>query len=131
MKNKILMKCMAVARKNNNPVNHPEYGNYIHYSFIIQKNRIVDWGTNRRASALTNLDYLPYQKMHSEVDAYFRAKGIMIKNEPFEMVNIRLTKTFRIRHSNPCRCCYGFLKNLNCKRVWFTTDLGVFASLSF
>lgn len=129
MKRKILDNCLQIAMQNN--IKHPEWDHYHHFSFIIQNNAIVEWGTNRPSSPMILLGYPPYTKMHSEVDAYFKAKGLMQKGVGFEVVNVRLTKTYRIRASDPCKCCFGFLRNLGCKRVWFTTNMTTFASLVF
>lgn len=131
MKSRVLNTCLDIAFKNNNPIKHPEWECYKHFSFIVQDNKIVEWGTNRRGSSFTFLGYEPYQKIHSEVDAYFKAKGIMDKHVDFEVVNIRLTKTGMIKASNPCKCCFAFLKNLGCKRIWFTTGVENFACMSF
>jgi hypothetical protein len=122
---------LDIAARNNNSLKHPEWGCYHHFSFIIQKNKILEWSTNRRGDALTFLGYEPHQKIHSEVDAYKKAKGIMDRSLPFEVVNIRLTKTGRISTSEPCKCCFAFLRNLDCKSVHFTTDIGSFASIRF
>ena len=70
--------------------------------------------------------YAPYTKIHSEMDAYSKARGIMDMDEPFESVNIRLTKTGLIKDSRPCNRCFVILKSLDCKRIWFTTDNGTF-----
>ena len=131
MKSRILRECLSIALKNNNPIKHPDFNAYKHYSFIIQNKKIVGWGTNRKGSSFTYLGYAPYQKIHSETDVYFKVKGIMDKSIPFAVVNIRLTKNGTLRASNPCRCCFAFLKNLGCKAIWFTTDLGNFASIRF
>lgn len=124
MKKRILNNCLttAVAKLPNH--NEP----YCHYTFIVQDNRIVSDGVNRKASPLTFLGYESHTKMHSEVNAYFRAKRID-KKASFEAVNIRLTRTGAIRNSKPCKCCFGFLKGLGCKRIWFTTNLENFASM--
>jgi len=127
MKRKILDICLNIAIRNLPNNTEP----YCHYTFLVQRNSIVEWGKNRRGPPLTFLGYESHTKMHSEVDAYFKAKGIMIKNEPFEAVNIRLTKTGSIKNSCPCKCCLAFLKGLKCKRVWFTTDLENFARMDF
>ena len=130
MKKKILRECLEIAKSNNNS-NHPQWECYHHFSFIVQRNKIVGMGTNRMASSLTFLGYQPYSKMHSETDVYFKVKGIMAKNCDFEVVNIRLTKTFMIKSSEPCKCCFAFLNNMGCKRIWFTTNTGNFAHISF
>jgi hypothetical protein len=130
MKSKILKNCLEIARRHNNSLKHPQWDCYKHFSFIIQNNKIVEWGMNRKGDAYVN-GFNDYSKVHSEIDAYFKARGLMDKSDPFEIVNIRLTKTFRIKSSNPCKCCWNFMKKLNCKRIWFTTDLGEFAVLHF
>lgn len=127
MKRKMLVECLEIAHKNATPDKHPQYYNYLHFSFVIQNNKILEWGTNRKSSPLTHLGYADYTKMHSEVDCYYKAKGLLEKNVPFEVVNIRLNRNHLIRHSNPCRCCFGFLKNMGCKRIYFSTNIGNFA----
>lgn len=129
MKRKVLNECLRISIKNNTP-DHPEWDSYHHFSFLIQKNKIVCFGTNRAASALTNLGFDDYTKMHSEVDVCRKAKGIMDKGSDFEIVNVRLTKRNHIKTSHPCKCCYAFLKHLGCKRIWFTTRVGNFAAIS-
>lgn len=131
MKRKTLQECLNISFKHNNPIKHPEFDNYKHFSFILQGNKIVDWGTNRRGSPYTFLGYEPYQKIHSEVDAYFKARGIMDRSRSFDVVNIRLTKRGVVKVSNPCKCCTGFLKNLGCRRIYSTTNDGNFVCLDF
>lgn len=125
MKRKVLHQCLSIAVKNN-PF-HPEWDHYHHFSFIIQDNKIVQFATNKRASPLTHLGFGSYTKMHSEVNVYQKAKGIMDRNSDFEVVNIRLTKNNEVKESQPCKCCYAFLRHLGCKRIWFTTRMGNFA----
>lgn len=128
MKPKILKECTEIALANNNP-SHDQWDCYKHYSFIVQENKIVSWGTNKRGSPLTFLGYQPHQKIHVETVAYFKADRLLKKNIPFEVVNIRLGKNNMIKISAPCKCCSNFLKNLGCKRIWFTTTNGSFACM--
>jgi len=130
MKNRILNECLRIALQNNTPIKHPQWDCYKHFSFIIQSGKILEWGTNRRGSSFTFLGYEPYQKIHSEVDAYFKARGLLEKRVPFEVVNIRLNKSGVLRASNPCKCCYAYLKSLGCKRIWFTTNIENFACIN-
>ena len=131
MKRKLLKVCLDIALRNNTPIKHPQWSDYHHFSFIIQRNKLVEWGTNRFSDPLTFLGYFPYSQMHSEIDAYFKARGIMARDLTFEVVNVRLTKTHLVRGSSPCKCCFAFLKNMGCKKVWFTTEVGNFASMGF
>lgn len=124
MNKRILKKCLQIARSNLTKHNEP----YRHFTFIVIKNIIIEWGTNRRGEPLTFLGYDKHTKIHSEVDAYFKGKGLMGK-EPFEAINIRLAKNGELKNSRPCRCCTQFLKGFKCKRIWFTTHLDGFARI--
>jgi hypothetical protein len=130
MKNKVLQECLKLAWQNNTP-DHPQWDCYHHFSFIIQRNKIIRWGTNRAGQPNARLGYESYKKIHSEVDAYFKARVFLDNTIPFEVVNIRLTKTFKIKESAPCRCCWNFLKRLGCKRIYYTTNMEEFANMLF
>ena len=123
MRRKMIDKCLSIAITNLTKHEEP----YCHYTFVVQGRAIIEWGTNRRGSPLMFLGYQKHTKMHSEVDAYFKAKGIM--NGSFEVLNIRLTKSGEIKNSRPCQCCFDFLKGMGCKRITFSTDIGHFARM--
>ena len=131
MKRKITDECLRIALKFNTRDLHPQWGNYHHFSFVIQDNKIIDWSTNRDGTPIIAIGYSHWQKIHSEFDAWRKAKGILNKRKPFEVVNIRLTKTNRVAPSYPCNCCYQFLKNVGCKGFMFSTNLGNFAYISY
>jgi len=124
MNKRILRKCLHISKD----YLHKHEETYKHFSFIVYNDSIIEWGTNRCRDALKFLGYESHTKMHSEVDAYFKARGLIGRNQ-FEVVNIRLTKTGIIRNSRPCSCCFEFLRGLNCKKIWFTTDLENFARM--
>jgi hypothetical protein len=130
MKKKLITECLRIAYQNNTPTKHPQWECYHHFSFVIQKNDIINWGTNRSGNALTAVGYGDWQKIHSEFEAWRKSKN-RIGSETFEMLNIRLTKLGKIRDSRPCDCCYNFLKNLNCRRISFSMNGGKFATLCF
>lgn len=88
MKRKLLSECLSIAIKNNHK--HPEGDCYHHFSFVIQDNKIISTGVNRKSHPFTYLGFKSYSKLHSEVDAFYKAKGIMDKDVKFEVVNIRL-----------------------------------------
>lgn len=117
MKKRILLECLRMAKQH--VPNHPEWDAFKHYSFIVQRNIIVEWGVNRTAEPL--IGYPHYGKLHSECDAYFKARGLL-NDGPFKVVNLRLNKTKDLRMSRPCACCQNFLKRLGCTEVWFSTD---------
>ena len=127
MKPTILRECIRLARKNNTFINT----HFRHFSFIIQRNKIVEWGKSlAQANPLTMFGYSTRSGVHSETNAYTKAKGILDKYIPFNVVNIRLTKSGDLRLSKPCACCYSFLENFGCTSVWFSTEVG-FAKITF
>ena len=60
--------------------------------------------------------------IHSELDAYKKAKGILDRTKTFELINIRLDKRNGIKISKPCPCCFNFLKTIKCRKVYYTND---------
>lgn len=123
MKSSLLQECLRISARNNKT--HPERGNYQHFCFVVQNNKIVEWSTNRPGAAVQMFGFMPHRhKIHAEVDAFRKAKGVLQKNKPFEVVNIRLTIGGQVRISAPCECCSRFLAAMDCKRIWFTTGAG-------
>lgn len=120
--------CLRMAKEKNRPETHAEWRNFLHYSFIVQNNKIIEMGMNRsiHKGGVRHLGYSDESKLHSEVDAYFKAKGhpSFSKDESFEIINIRLNRQNEMRTSKPCSCCYNFLSGLGAKNCYFTTDVG-------
>jgi hypothetical protein len=117
--NKILSTCLTIA-KHYLP-KHTRRDGYKHFSFIIQDNQIVEWGTNKSGPPLKIFGYSPHQMIHSENLAYKRAKGILDKSKNFSVVNIRLNTKGTLKISKPCPCCTAFLRGLGCNVIWFST----------
>lgn len=136
MKRSILRECIRISKEKNN--NFPAPMKKHHFSFIIQNNKIVEWGTNVSISRGVDIvgnqspkyrGYPDYAMFHSEAAAYKKAKGILSPKDSFEVINIRLNTTGGILLSKPCDCCFNFLRTLNCNKVWFSTKNG-FACLN-
>jgi hypothetical protein len=125
MKKSLIRECVRIAREKNNPDTHPEWGNCHHFTFVIQRGKIVEYGMNRAGPPPVGLGYnTEFGKIHSEIDAMRKAKGILDPNSPVDIVNIRLNKQSELRLSKPCRCCAGFLELLDVRYVHFSTDIG-------
>ena len=129
MKKNILRDCLRIARDKNTPVLHPEWGNFMHYSFIIQSNKIIEMGMNRSVSGnyhktIMCMGYHDKSKLHAELDAYFKAKGHpdFDFSKKFECVNIRLNKFSEIKNSTPCDVCARNLLLFGCGDIYFTDD---------
>jgi hypothetical protein len=124
VKKRILRDCLRIALSKNK--SHPEWGNYHHFSFIVQGGKILEVGFNRSGSAVEGFGYgseYP-QKIHAENDVYRKARGILDFGKPFDVINIRLNKRGEVRISKPCECCLNFLSAVGCRNVYFSTEVG-------
>ena len=112
---------------------HPQFKYYPVYSFIVQDNAVVEWSTNAAGdptgplramyeARVAHLDGRP--KIHAEVRAYSKARGLLKRDKSFEVANIRLNRKGQIRMAAPCNCCHCFLKSLGATKAYFTTDYG-------
>jgi hypothetical protein len=125
MRKLLLRDCLRIAKDKNS--GHPEK-TFRHFTFIIQGNKLVEYGYNRTHDPLTQYGYPSWSKVHSENTAYKKAKGLLNKDIPFEAVNIRLTKGGKLKLSQPCPCCFNYLKTCGCHSIYFSTTTG-FAKL--
>lgn len=119
---------------------HPQKNNFIHWTFLVRDNRIISSGVNRPIEPPRHFGYhtelgregTPFPakngvvqplipKLHSELDAYRRCKE---NPRGCIAVNVRLNKTGLERISMPCVTCRRLLYVMNCKKVFFTTELG-------
>ena len=130
MKKTILKECMRIslekmeARAKTSSTAH-------HFSYIVIDNKIIESGSNRFQDIPIHWGYdTNFQGLHSEMCAYVKAKGL-IKNKPFELVNIRLNRSLHMRMSKPCNRCTHMMKSLGCVGVWFSTDDGCDVADSF
>lgn len=126
MNKRILNSCLRIARSRNTEELHPEYGNFHHFSFIIQNNKIIEYATNTAGAVLYSKFYTRNSKTHAEASAYKKAKGLLDPSSSFEVVNIRLNRTGELRNSAPCSGCYSLLQVMGASKVWFTTREGIF-----
>lgn len=106
---------------------------FLHWSFVVQRNKILDYGTNCKLIPPIHLGYHRWgratpPKTHSEVRAYHKAKGLLDDKKEFQLINVRLTKSGEIRNSQPCECCYNLLKELGCCKFYFSTSMRIFLS---
>ena len=121
MKKSILTNCLSIAREY--IPKHCQYNFFLHYSFVIQSNTIIEWSTNKVGEPPVHMGYhsrigaIP--KLHSEILVFRKAKGLLGKKS-FEIVNIRLNKQGELRLSKPCICCLEILSDLGCKRFYYS-----------
>lgn len=127
MKNGLIRDALRIAR--DKLPSHPQFDHWPHYAFIVQNNKLVEWGYNTAQEPAVHLGYNGQldngmAKTHAELNAYRSAKGLLNQSKPFETINIRLSRQGDMRLSAPCKCCFNFLKAMGCSQCWFSTDLG-------
>lgn len=109
-----------------------------HFSFIANKNKILSVGINNpkkthprnlqyKYKGRYNNDISNYVGIHSEMSAIIRYGFEDCTNHI--LVNTRLNAANEIANSRPCAGCQNLLKQLNFKRVYYTTDKGNFEEL--
>jgi len=120
MNKNIIKTCLRIA-KNHLP-NHQRKDGHKHYTFVIQENKLVTWSTNKSGTMINGTRYANYQMYHSEFMACKLAKGLLNHQLPFEIINIRMTKSGKLKNSKPCPKCQALLKDFGCKVVVYSTE---------
>lgn len=108
-----------------------------HFSFVINKKKIISIGTNNLKTHPKNLKFNfvnkyndPINEMvgtHSELNALIKlgledCSGLI-------MVNTRVNRNGMIDFSKPCRGCLDMLQQLNFKKIYFSNKNGDFERL--
>jgi hypothetical protein len=119
---------LALHTANKMLYKHPQFNHYIHFAFLVQNEKIISIGKNHLGIPPKHLGYHKrindVPKTHAEWDAYKKGKGLLDKSKPFECINIRLNKKGELKLSKPCCCCYDVLKELGCKKFYYSWDNG-------
>lgn len=101
-----------------------------HFSFIIQKNRIMSIGLNslktHPEAAARGFKY-PHQ--HSELSAIIRYPERIRDLSKCILVNVRLNKDGVAMISCPCKNCKTMIKYFGFKQVFYTNKEGEFEQL--
>ena len=100
-----------------------------HWSFVVQGGKIVESGTNCNEVPPIHYGYHDRiegnnPKIHSEIRAWRKARGLLDKSQSFEIINVRLNSRGEWRNSRPCAVCQDIMGAVGCCKVWFTTDKG-------
>lgn len=124
MKRTILFGCLLQA----NTYKNRHTDQFKHFSFIIQRDKIIAWGKNRYTLHSRVRGYPDNAKIHSEFNALRRAhlnfKSTRIGDNKFSIINIRINRFGEFRRSKPCPCCEFYLRLFGCTEVWYTTYSG-------
>ena len=120
MKKTLKQQCLGIVDRTVS--NHPQYRFFIHYSFVVKDSRLIAWGVNREGKPDPWYGYKKYGKVHAETEAYKKANSIRPGLKDFEVFNVRVNKQGELRLASPCACCIGFLQQVGCKKVYYTTS---------
>ena len=121
---KLLQQCLNIAKSyiTNNKKLEPNK----HFSFLIQSNSIIAIGINRRGDVPKRFKYNEFSNIHSEVDAYKKARSFIDNTKDWYIINIRLNNNKEQMLAAPCRCCKPFLLILGCNKVVYSDFNNVF-----
>ena len=120
VKKAIFSKVLRISKRKNKET-HPRWGTgKHHFSFVVQNNKVLSIGTNRDGQVYRW--YPDFSIMHSENDAYRKAKGLLEPSKPFCIINVKLNKSGKVRYARPCSCCCKFLSTVGCKKAFFTEE---------
>ena len=119
---KLLFIALSIAKERLE--RHPEFisRGFIHFSFIVYNKKIISIGHNRCGKNPPQYGYENHSKIHSEVDAWRKARGLL-KGDSFDVINIRLNRFGKFKNSRPCKNCIYLLQELGCKNFYYTTNL--------
>ena len=105
---------------------------WLHWSFILQRGKIIEWGINRQGepSALYKAGYKTGRhSIHAEAVALSKAMGKMDKRKPWTLVNIRLNALKELTMSAPCPLCTSFIRSCGCHQIFYSDPYGRFVKL--
>jgi len=109
-----------------------------HFSFILDRNRIISIGMNSLKTHPMNLKYNYVNKnkekisdivgTHAELNAVIKlgeedCSGLIL-------VNTRINRNNKLDYSAPCNGWSGMIKQLDFKEVWYSNANGVFEKLN-
>lgn len=113
---------------------HPSDQRCRHFSFILNKKKIITIGFNNQKTHPINLKYrfvnrknIPINDLvgtHSELNALIKLGTDDVSG--LVLVNTRINRNGEIDLSMPCTGCQSFLTTLNFKKVFYSTKSGNF-----
>lgn len=110
-------------------------GKSFHTTFILRKRKILSIGINNYNSTHPRTKNYPSRYkgtgyiagVHSEISSLIKL-GYMNDYSNLTLVNIRIGNDGLIRNSAPCLGCSQVLSGCNFKRIYYTTESGLWVS---
>jgi hypothetical protein len=133
VKRKQLQQCATIARANF--YKHPSQ-TYRLWAFVWQGGELVDWSTNKKATArLRRCGYgVPGNNchrdtLHAEPEAFRKSYGLLDHRKAWSIVCIRIRKDMSFGMACPCALCNSFIKAHGCSEAYFTVYGNDFAKI--
>ena len=117
-----------------------KHGNYRckHFSFIFHKNRLVSMGFNNPTKTHPrNLEIGFYNRkgedisttvgVHSELSAILKLGEEDCSK--YTLINTRINRNNQIDLSKPCHGCTSLIKQLNFRKIYYSTNSNIFLKL--
>lgn len=122
-----LSQIMNFCKKNS------EKGKVKHFTFLLNRNKIVSVGKNNREKTHPKAFKLGYwvPSIHSELDAILKFPHPPKKLRKVSVVNIRVTRDGKIGMSKPCAKCQVLLRSFGINEAIHSTDEGEMVCSSF
>lgn len=124
---KVLRRCVEIA-KALCPHNWDDELKSFHAAFIVRKNRIVKIGWNKKKTNPNSLRHPYINKSGRKINVYTHAElDAVLKMgrddlSDYEIVVIRIDGQGKLNNSKPCHGCAHLLKQVNIKRVFYSTS---------
>ena len=109
-----------------------------HFSFILDRNRIISIGWNSLKTHPLNLKYNYVNKLkenisnivgtHSELNAVIRLGEEDCSG--LTLINTRINRNNELDYSAPCHGCIDMINQLNFKNIYYSNSLGKFERMS-
>lgn len=109
-----------------------------HFSFIMDKNKIISIGLNSMKTHPLNLKYnyvnKNKQKISDIVGTHSELSAVIKFGEEdcsgLTLVNTRINRNNKLDFSAPCNGCSDMIRQLNFKEVWYSNANGLFNKLN-
>lgn len=114
-----------------NLIDIPVHSRHRHFSFLIQKNRIISIGYNigTKTDPLAKRFQHRYDRIHSELNCIKKFPMQIKELKKCVMVNTRLGKSGEFLISKPCESCQKLLRYFDITNVYYTDREGGFVKL--
>jgi deoxycytidylate deaminase len=111
-----------------------------HFSFILNKKKIVAIGTNqqkthpvhlknRKVSLRTGEDFSDQKHTCSELNAIIKLKNLTnIDTKNCTLVNLRYDRNRNLALARPCMSCIKLLQQYKFRSIVYTNELGVYTN---